>query len=452
MDKKDLPYQNKGDLTTGPVKNHLVRMTVPMIWGMFAIIAVQLTDTYFVARLGTTQLAGISFTFPVTMIISHLVFGLNIALSSVISRTIGQKKMDDVRRITLHGIILAVVVSFTISACCYLALDPLFRELGADDLTLPVVREYMPLWLIASVVLAMPVNANASIRAAGDTLTPSLVMIMIALINLALNPVLIFGLLGAPALGVKGAALATLIAYICGALMALYVVTVKKNLLSRDGLHLDKFKDSLKKLAVIAIPAGLATIIQPVTNAIIVAMLAGYGAEAVAVYGVATRVEAFAMIFVIALSIGMAPIVGQNWGAERYDRVKEVINLAILFNFAWSFGVAILLTVFARPIAAAFSDDPVIVDHIALYFRIVSFTYAFGNLLFGWSSAFNAMGKPLQSFVMIVIRAFVMTVPAVYIGGLLGGVQGIFLAIALVNIASGLIFHVVSQRSPHLNV
>src|SRR5688572_5315668 len=102
-----IPYANKGNLTEGPIRDHLTRLSVPMIWGLLAVISVQLVDTFFIAMLGTRELAGISFTFPVTMLISHLVFGVNVAMSSVIARLVGQKKIDDAKRVTLHGIALA---------------------------------------------------------------------------------------------------------------------------------------------------------------------------------------------------------------------------------------------------------------------------------------------------------------------------------------------------------
>lgn len=152
------------------------------------------------------------------------------------------------------------------------------------------------------------------------------------------------------------------------------------------------------------------------------------------------------MLFVIALAIGMAPIIGQNWGAQHYDRVHKTINTAIVFNLIWSALAAVILGVFAVPIAAAFSDDPEVIRYASLFFWIVPITYGIGNLVFGWSSAFNAMGKPQKSFVMIFVKAFVLTVPAVYIGSWLYGMMGIFFAAALVNIVSGILFHFLSNR------
>lgn len=442
-----LPYQNKGDLTTGPVKKHLTRLTLPMIWGLLAVISVQLADTYFISLLGTTELAAISYTFPVTMGITHLLFGFNIAMSSVVSRLIGEKRREDVRRIVQHGIFMAFGTAALIALLCYWKLDPLFRLMGADgDGTLDIIREYMPVWLLASAVLAIPVNSNSAIRAGGDTFIPAFVMTVIALINMALDPLLIFGIAGLPELGVKGAAYATLIAYGLGLFLALYFLIFKKDMLCLDSLNPGKFGNSARRLLVIAVPAGITNIIQPVTSAFIVALLSFYGAEAVAAYGVATRVEAFSLLVVIALAVSMAPIIGQNWGAKLYRRVHKTINTAIGFNFIWSFLTAIILGLLAKQIAGLFSDDPAVVYFAALFFWIVPFSYAFGNLVLGWGSAFNAMGMPQRAFFMIVVKALVLTVPAVYIGSKLYGVKGIFIAIAAVNVIAGIGFHIASWK------
>ena len=142
-------------------------------------------------------------------------------------------------------------------------------------------------------------------RAAGDTFIPAMVMSFFAVINFFLDPLLIFGLFGFPAMGVTGAALATLIAYIMGAGVGLYILVTRKNLIALDGLHLDKFKDSMKRLLVIALPAGLANVIVPASSAVITAILAVHGSEAVAAFGVVSRIEAVALLVGVALAVGV---------------------------------------------------------------------------------------------------------------------------------------------------
>jgi len=442
-------YSNKGDLTTGSISRHLIRLTLPTIWGILAIILVQLTDTYFVSLMGTKELAGISFTFPVTLTLTHLVFGFNIAMSSVVSRMAGAGQNNDLRRIVTHGLALGVFVSCIIALITYISIDTIFTAMGTDPESLTIVKEYMPFWLLGYIVLAIPSCGNSAMRAGGDSMRPAIIMTAIAGINIILDPLLIFGLYGFPELGVKGAAIATTIAQFSAMLLGFYFLIKHKNMIALDGLHLDKLKDSIKRLGIIALPAGITTSIHPFTNIIIVSVLAVYGPDAVAAYGVATRVEALAMVVIFALSVALAPVVGQNWGAKKYDRVDKSINLAIGFNLFWSLGVAIILILFAHPVAEIFTTDPKIIHYIKQFFWIIPITYGIGNMVFGWSSAFNAIGRPKRSFVMIVIRSVILTIPCVYIGSTLYGVQGIFCALATVNIVTGLYFHWSSRRACH---
>ena len=173
--KQPLPYANKGDLTTGSLIRHLVRLTLPMTWGIMAVISVQLVDTYFIGLLGTQELAAISFTFPVTLTMTHLLFGLTIAMSSVVSRLIGAGDMMTARRVVLHGILLAFGVSAIFALIGFMLLNPLFTVLGATPDILVLIKQYMPLWLIGSVIISIPMNGNSAIRADGDSFKPAMV-------------------------------------------------------------------------------------------------------------------------------------------------------------------------------------------------------------------------------------------------------------------------------------
>ena len=444
----DIPahYRNKGDLTRGSIPAHILRLGLPMAWGILAIISVQLVDTYFISLLGTEELAGFSFTFPVTLIVSHIVFGVNIAVSSVVARLIGEGKMEDVRRIAQHGIAMAVALSAVIGLVTYLLMEPLFRLLGAGEESMPTILAYMPLWLLANVVVSLHSAGNSVIRSAGSALFPAMTMTLMAALNLVLTPVFVFGHLGAPSMGVEGAALATLIANILAGLAGFYVLAFHKKLMGLGSLYKDKVKDSMKRMLVIAIPAGIGNIIQPLTGAVVLAVIAGHGQEAVAAFGVASRVEAFTLIALLGLALGMGPIIGQNWGARNDDRVRETIKVAIQFNMAWSLFVAICLAAFAQPIAGAFSDNPEVMSITVLFFYIVPLTFGMGNLVNGWASAFNAMGMPKRAFAMIVITAFALKIPAVFIGNALGGIPGILIGLAISNVIAGLYFHVTSKK------
>lgn len=445
--KTKIPYAHKGNLREGAVSGHLTRLTIPMIWGIFAIISFQLVDTYFISLLGTKELAAISFTFPLTYMIFSFTMGFGIAMSSVASRLIGAGENDTVKRVAGHGLLLGLLIGAVLAILGTVFHDGIFRAMGADDAMIALIREYMMLWFAGSIFITVPLIGNAAIRAAGDTFTPAIIMGIVAIVNLALDPLLIFGLWGFPEMGIKGAALATLIANAAAMCASIYVLYAHKKLLCLAQVkkfHL--FWDSVKRLLFIALPAGFTNAIQPLVSAFILGMLASYGTEAVAAFGVVNRIESFAFIILMALSVGMSPVIGQNWGAEKFDRVHETLKLGIGFNVVWSAFVAIILAIFAAPIIGLFTTDTEIMRVGVLFFLIVPASYAFGNLIMGWASAFNAMGMPQRSVLMIVVKMFVLLIPASYIGNQMGGITGIFIAMALVNVVSGLYFHMANSR------
>jgi len=139
-------------------------------------------------------------------------------------------------------------------------------------------------------------------------------------------------------------------------------------------------------------------------------------------------------------------LIGQNFGAGKLSRVMETIRWAMWFNALWSIGIAVILGLLAKPIASLFTDDAAVIEGAALFFWIVPASYIFANIFRGWTSVFNAIGKPQISFVMVIVEMIILMIPAVYIGQKMAGAAGVFLGIALVNVIVGLSFHMWSWR------
>jgi putative MATE family efflux protein len=434
------------DLTHGPIKNHLIRLAVPMTWGILVIISFQLVDTFFVSMLGTEELAALAFTFPVTFFIFSITMGFSIAMSSVIARLIGQGDADLTHRVTTHGLMLVFLVCGVIGLLGYHFQDPIFVMLGANEQMRPLIHDYMTPWFAGAVFISLPMVGNSAIRASGEARLPAMIMTIAAVLNVILDPLMIFGLAGFPRMELEGAACATVFANMIAMFAGLYIIHVRKKLTDLSYLYrLKEFGNSAKRLLAIAIPVGITNALQPAVNAFIVYLLATSGHAAVAAFGVVSRIEAFAFVILMGVAVGMGPIIGQNFGAKKYDRVNQTINLAMRFSVLWSLGVAVVLGLLGQTIAGFFSDEPDVIHYAALFFWIVPFSYAFSNLIRGWGSAFNAMGMPRRSFIMIVAGVGFM-VPAVYFGHALGGIAGLFIGMAAVNIAGGVIFHIWSWR------
>ncbi len=453
----------KRDLTTGPIHIHLIKMTLPMIWGILAIVSFQLVDAYYISHLGTAAMAAFSYTFPVTYGLFSIFIGFGIAMSSVISRFIGAGQMEDVKRVTSHGILLVFIVSLLAAAIGIPMLEPLFRLMGASETEIGTIKEFMVIYFLGTFFVSMPVVGNASLRATGDAMLPALIMTIAAIINALINPVLIFGLFGFPRMEMFGAALGTVIANF-GAMVAGLTLMYRKGLFDFSHLrNLLHFSDSAKRLLMIALPAGITSMFPAFLGSVITGLLSRTGENsqgAVAAFGAASRVEALTMVILMALSIGMAPIIGQNWGAKLFGRVQQTIRYAIFFCIGWSAFVAIILVVFAEPLALSFvqNDEPdngvAFYNYLVFYFTLVPLSYIFANISHGWGSTFNAIGKPQFAAMLLFIKMILLMIPAAYIGAYWGGTQGVFIATAIINALSGIGIHLWSRhyfRNAYLN-
>ncbi len=362
-------------LTEGAIGNRLIRLTLPMVWGIFALVAFNLADTYYVGQLGTDRLAAMSFTFPVVMTLGSLALGLGVGASSIIARAIGQGDRSRVQRFTTNSLTLGVVAVAVLASLGLFTIDPLFTALGAGSDVLPFVRQYMQVWYIGMVFLVIPMIGNSAIRASGDTLTPSLIMTFAAGFNIVLDPLLIFGLWGFPELGLTGAAWATVIARAMTLVASLLVLKFKEQMLSSHFPDLEETLWCWRDILYVGLPAAGSSMITPISIGIITSLLAVHGSVAVAGFGVASRVESFAMIVLMALSASIGPFVGQNWGAEKYGRVTQALQQSYLFCLGWGGLMAVLLAASTSRIVPLFNTDPEVIAIATTYLWIVPISY-----------------------------------------------------------------------------
>jgi len=428
----------KQSLTEGVIANRLFKLTLPMVWGLFAIVAFNLADTYYVGQLGTNQLAAMSFTFPIVMTLGSLAMGLGIGASSIIARAIGQGDLSRVQRFTTNSLTLGIAVVALLSSIGLLTIDPLFKALGAGPETLPYVRQYMEIWYFGVVFLVIPMVGNNAIRASGDTLTPSLIMTVSAGFNVILDPLLIFGLGGFPELGLTGAAWATVISRALTLVASLSVLKFKEQMLSSHFPSLEETLHCWRDILYVGLPAAGTSMITPISTGIVTSLLAVHGAVAVAGFGVASRVESFAMIPLMALAASISPFVGQNWGAEKYGRVTKALQQSYLFCLGWGLFTAILLAAGASLIVPLFNQDPAIIKIATTYFMLVPISYGAAGIIQVTNSVFNALGRPIPAVVITVVRMVVLYIPLAYVGSRWLGPTGIFVAATLVNIVVGM--------------
>jgi len=428
----------KPKLLDGNVSSQLVKLTLPMILGVFSVIAFSLADTYFVAQLGTREIAAMSFTFPVVMVLNSVAMGLGTGVSSIIARAIGEGNRRQVQQMTTDSLILSLLLVSILAGLGFSTINPLFSALGADSNVLPAVRDYMSIWYLGIVFLVVPIVGNSAIRASGNTAIPSLIMMLAAIVNIGLDPILIFGWGHIPALGIRGAALATVISRAATLVASLAFLHYRERLLAIALPNPSKMWTCWKSIFVISLPVAGTNLISPISAGLSTGLIAYYGSDAVAGFGIASKIEAFALIVPIALSAGMSPFVGQNWGAKQYKRVRQALQYGFWFCLAWGMLIAVVVGVGAPEIASLFDSDVVVIETVTTYLKIVPLSYGILGVVFICCSTFNALGQPLPSVTVNIVRLLFLYIPLAYLGNWLFGVNGIFGATCLSNVIVGI--------------
>ena len=437
---------NKALLVEGSIGKILVTLTIPMIFGMVGIIAFNLVDTFFVGRLGTRELAALSFTFPVVMVIGSLALGLGTGASAVISRAIGEQDTKKVRRLTTDALVLSVLLVGAFVFVGFLTIDPLFRLLGASPELLPLIRQYMVIWYPGMVFLVVPMVGNNAIRATGDTKTPAIIMLMAAVLNTLIDPLLIFGLGPFPRLELAGAAIATVIARAVTLAVALWVLHFRDRMTTLELPSLKAMSSSWKSILYIGLPTAGTRIIGPISIGVVTRLLASYGPEAVAGFGVAIRIEFFALTVIIALASVVGPFVGQNWGAGRLDRVTTGLKYSNRFSMVWGAAMLLVLGAAAGWIAPLFNDNPEVISTTVLYLMIVPISYGAHGVLHISNTALNVLQRPFHAAALIAGQMFLLYIPMAHLGSRAFGLWGIFAGIVIALCIGGISARMVLGR------
>ncbi|MCZ6619665.1 MAG: MATE family efflux transporter [Gammaproteobacteria bacterium] len=427
------------NLTEGPVGRHLINLTIPMFLGIASMIVASMMDTIYVGWIGTLELAAVSFTFPVVMGLSMVSMGIGIGAASIISRVIGAGDHERVRRLATDSFLLVAIIALIMTAVGFVLLEPVFRLLGAGPEILPLSIQYMSVWFIGMPAFALPMVGTIIMRAVGNARLPGIIMAAAAGLQVVLAPVLIFGIPGLwDGLGFAGAAWGFVLSRI-----ATFIYTVRV-LMKLDLLHFEKraiaeLWTSWREIMRIGLPSMMSNLVGPVSMAVIVALLAGYGHVVVAGFGVASRIESLAIMILMALSASTGPFVGQNWGAGNHARIYTAHKLGYRFSYAWGVVACVVLAGMGDWLIGFINEDPAVVEATYAYLLLVPVTYGFFGASMVAMSTFIALGKPMPTLIMSVARMLVVYVPVALYLETWFGYRGIYAAAGVANVVVGIV-------------
>ncbi|WP_439123965.1 MATE family efflux transporter [Marivita sp.] len=424
----------KADLTQGPIWKALAWVSAPMTFGILAVLSVGLADAYFLGQLGQAPLAAVGFIYPVTTALTSLSIGLSAGANAVVSQAIGRDQADSDApiRLALHSLGLGLGLAILVALAFLFGAPTVFQWMGAQDAALEETRAYVPFWSLSFPFLVVMMVCNAVFRAHGDGATSAAMMVLAAVVNIAINPLLIFGWGPIPAMGTEGAALATAIGRAFGAGVALWYAWYS-GLLTVCGKPFKGLLSSIRDVISVGVPAACSNAINPAGMALVTAAVATLGEAAVAGFGAATRVQSVALVALFALSAGIGPVVGQNFGAGKQDRARMALRQAWMFSVGYGLVLAVGVTIFADQIAGFFAEGAEARSYAAQYLRIVSWSIMGYGILVITNAAMNARSKAVYSLGLSLSRIFVIYVPLAWLGMWVFGFTGILIAAVAAN-------------------
>ena len=438
-DRTESSY-GSAELVEGSIRGHVIRQTWPLVIGVAAIMSVGIVDALFIGRLGKAPLAAVSFIFPVTTALSSIGVGVMVGIASVVSRRLGEGDSRRALALANLGFLLATITGAVVGLALYLLRMPLFRLMQADANLLPLIDAYIAPYALGFVLQLTMMGMNGALRAQGAANRSMVILIVYAAGNWVLDPMLISGAFGVfDGFGIAGAAYATIGSWLISAVVGFIMLNTSELRFAPSTVRECQWRTDALALARVGGPAAISNSINPVGLAILTAMLAKAGQDAIAGYGAAGRLQSFAIVPLLGLSGSIGAIVGQNFGAKKPARVRQALRDCFVFTLAYGLVAAAILVVLRDPLSGLFTSDPKVREEFGRYLSIGAWGYgAFGVFIVA-NGAFNAVDRASLAFYQSLARVVLVMVPvALILRGAMGS-AAIYWAELAANLAGAII-------------
>ncbi len=435
MDAKDqiVPDKRLPRFVTGSTMRHVLVMSATGTAGLFAIFLVEFLTLLYISRLPDQSLkAGVAAATVVLFLTTSINVGLMIAVGALVSRSLGQGDREKARHLATTSLILLVVGSSLVAFTLLPLLPVLLPGIGASTQTYPVARSFLAIVLPSNGIIALGMGLSAVLRASGEAKTAMLVTLASGLCTAVLDPIFIF-IFG---LGVEGAAIVVVLARSVSAIAGFYYTVKVLDALARP--NWSDIKTYARSVFSVGLPAILTNLATPVAGAFTAKMIQQFGDNAFAANGIVDRLIPVAFVGLFALSGCVGPILGQNWGAQRYDRMRQILKDATLVTGIYVMAIWAALIAGHALIASAFKAEGLTADLITFFCFIAGPIWIFNGLLFVANASFNNLGFPFLSTAFNWGRATIGVVPFAYIGAHFGGPKGLYIGVAIGSVLFGL--------------
>jgi putative MATE family efflux protein len=421
---------------TDPILPLIIKMSLPAMFSMFIQAFYNIVDSIYVSRLGESALSAVSLIYPIQLLTIAIGVGTGVGLASLISRRLGEGRQKEADQTAAHGIFLALC-SWVGFAVFGLFFSEMFAGAFSDDpLLIGPAASYCRIVSTGSFFIFAAINAERVMQATGNMILPMLCALSGAIINIILDPILIFGLFGAPAMGVTGAAIATVIGQFTAMVLALTLLYTKPFPVK---IHLRSFRPVgviIKDVYIVGFPSIIMQAVASVLTLGLNALLIQFSATAVAVLGVYYKVQTFVFLPVFGMNQGLLPVLGYNYGARNQNRLKKAFLIGIATAMTiMLFGTFVFQT-FPREIMGLFKAEGELMRMGVDAMRIISLCYPFAAVGILISTFFQATGHGVYALISSILRQLVLLLPLAYILAYTVGLDAVWWSYVIADVAA----------------
>ncbi|MBR9682934.1 MATE family efflux transporter [Candidatus Woesearchaeota archaeon] len=427
--------KNIAEILEGNLTKTILKVSLPLVVAFLLQTSFNIIDGIFVGRIGAEALAAVSLAFPMIFLMISLAAGLGVGATSLIARSIGAKDYKKANNAAEHSLLLFFILGLFFTVFGLMFGKHLFKLIGATGTVLQLTIDYTNIIFAGSIFLFLVFIANNILRGEGNMKIPMFVMGGSAILNVILDPIFIFVL----GWGVKGAAIATVVSRAV-ACIAVFVYLLTDRATIKISMRYFKYQYSIiKEIFRIGILSSVSQVLTSISMFILTAIVAKFGTEAIAAYGIAFRLEGIAFMPLIGLTAAVMTIVGQNVGAKNLSRSRRTTFNASVMGIVYSLLVGICFFIFAVPLAKLFNNNHQVVYQASLYLVINAITYMFIAIILVINGSFLGAGMALPPLSMNILRSVIIVIPLAIFLSKMYGLMGVWIAIAIASVITSAI-------------
>ncbi|MDD3920530.1 MAG: MATE family efflux transporter [Eubacteriales bacterium] len=428
--------QKENKMGVRPIGKLLVSMSLPMMISMFIQGCYNIVDSIYVSQISEAALTAVSLAFPIQMLMISVAVGTSVGMNSLISRRLGEKRFDAANAGATNGLFLLAISAIVFTIFGFTLAKPFFALFTEDPVIYRMGGEYLSICAIFCFGIFMQCGCERIIQATGNTIYPMLMQLTGAVINIIMDPILIFGRYGFPQMGIRGAAVATVLGQLIAMCLSFYLLFFKKHEVKVSFKHFRPHKETIRQIYTVGLPSIIMQSIGSVTNVCMNWILIAFTPTAVSVLGVYFKLNSFAFMPVFALSSGAMSIMGYNFGARNRKRLMDTLKYVMLFALSIMAVGVLLFQLIPDQMLLLFNASPEMLTIGVPALRIISISFFGAAICISFSTVFQAVGNGIYSLFMSLLRQLLCLLPVAFLFSKLWGLSAVWWSFPIAELMS----------------